>query len=233
MSQSPRIILISALAQSPGPALAAMREEWPEATAHNLIDDSLASDFATLGEITPAIYERFLTLGRYAAAGTDGSGPTRGLLFTCSAFGPAIARVKADLDIPVITPNEGAFEEALALCKGRPSGGRIGLLLTFQGSVAPLQGELFAMADAIGQPRPTIVPAVADGALEALQAGDGERHDALSVAAAESLAPVDVVVVGQFSMARVAPLVRARRSEPVLTTPHMAARKMRRLVEAG
>ena len=28
-----------------------------------------------------------------------------------------------------------------------------------------------------------------------------------------------------------APLVTARRQEPVLTTPHMAARKMRRLVE--
>jgi len=42
-----------------------------------------------------------------------------------------------------------------------------------------------------------------------------------------------VIVVGQFSMARAAPLVRAIRSEPVLTTPQMAVRKLRRLVETG
>jgi Asp/Glu/hydantoin racemase len=209
-----------------------MREEWPQASAHNLIDDSLAGDYAALGEITPAIYERFLTLGRYAAASSDGLAPTRGILFTCSAFRPAIERVKADLTIPVITPNEGAFDEALAQCRGKPGGGRIGLLLTFEGSVAPLEGEIHAMADAIGQQRPIVLPAVATGALEALQANDAERHDALSAAAAETLPDVDVIVVGQFSMARAAPLIRARRHEPVLTTPQMAARKMRRLVEA-
>jgi len=231
MSAEPRIMLISALAQSPGPALAAMRDEWPEARAFNLIDDSLASDFATIGEISPAICDRFLTLGRYAASANDGEAPTRGLLFTCSAFRPAIERVKADLSIPVITPNEGAFDEALAICRGKDDGGRIGLLLTFEGSVAPLTGEIQTMADAIGQQYPKIIPAVATGALEALQAGDADRHDALSAQAAESLPPVDVVIIGQFSMARAAPLVTARRPEPVLTTPHMAARKMRRLVE--
>lgn len=229
----PRIMLISALAQSPGPAMTAMREEWPEASAHNLIDDSLAGDFTTIGEISPAIYERFMTLGRYAATSNDGQEPTRGVLFTCSAFRPAIERVRQDLSIPVITPNEGAFDEALNLCRGREGGGRIGLLLTFEGSVAPLKGEIEAMAEAIGQPCPTIVPAVASGALEALQAGDGAQHDRLSAQAARRLPPVDVIVIGQFSMARAAPSIRAFRSEPVLTTPHMAARKMRRLVEGG
>lgn len=231
MPSSPRIMLISALAQSPGPAMAAMREEWPQAVSHNLIDDSLAGDYAALGEITPAIYERFLTLGRYAAASSDGATSTQGILFTCSAFRPAIERVKADLAIPVITPNEGAFDEALVLCRGKEAGGRIGLLLTFQGSAAPLEGEIHAMADAIGQERPTILPAVAIGALEALQAGDGDRHDALSAAAAETLPAVDVIIIGQFSMARAAPMVRALRKEPILTTPQMAVRKMRRLVE--
>nr|WP_301287239.1 aspartate/glutamate racemase family protein [Sphingobium sp. OAS761] len=210
-----------------------MREEWPEAAAHNLIDDSLAGDFATIGEISPAIHERFLTLGRYAARTGDGRVPTSGILFTCSAFRPAIERVRADLAIPVITPNEGAFDEALALCRDREGGGRIGLLLTFQGSVAPLTGEIHAMADAIGQARPQILPAVAEGALEALQTGDADRHDRLSAQALNALPPVDVIVIGQFSMARAAPLVRAARDEPVLTTPHMAVRKMRRLVEAA
>jgi len=235
-SANSRIMLISALAQSPAPAMAAMSEIWPEAQAYNLLDESLSADYAALGAITPEIYDRFLTLGRYAAAAGDGQRAADGIMFTCSAFRPAIERVKADLAIPVVTPNEGAFDEALRLCAGREGGGRIGVLLTFAGSVVPLRGEIEAMADALGQARPQIVPAVANGALEALQAGDGSRHDELGAEAVSALPPVDVIVIGQFSMARAAPLVRARlaedgRSEPVLTTPHMAAAKLRRMVE--
>ena len=146
----PRIVLISALAQSPGPAMAAMGEEWPEACHHNLIDDSLASDFAKLGAITPAIVERFLTLGRYAAGVSDGQHSPAGVMFTCSAFRPAIDRVKADLAIPVISPNEGAFEEALDLCAAgerlAKGPGRVALVLSFSGSLEPLTDELTAIA---------------------------------------------------------------------------------------
>lgn len=224
--------MISALAQSPGPAMEAMQQEWPEAESYNLLDDSLASDFARIGAITPAIYERFRLLADYAAASSDGASQTQGVLFTCSAFKPAIEAVKARLTIPVVTPNEGAFDEALALCRGRPGGGRIGLLLSFAGSAAPLADELQAMADAAGQPGPELIPAIAEGALEALQAGDTERHDMLAAKAVQDLPTVDAIMVGQFSLARAAPLVAASRAEPVLTTPHMAVRKLRRLVEA-
>ncbi|MDD3799917.1 MAG: arylsulfatase [Novosphingobium sp.] len=232
MTTTPRIALISALAQSPGPAAAAMDEAWPEARYHNLIDDSLAGDFATLGEITPAIVERFLTLGRYAASVSDGVKSPDAIMFTCSAFRPAIDRVKADLAIPVISPNEGAFDEALDICAGKEGGGRIAVLLTFMGSLAPLTGEIEAIAKARGQEVPEIIGAVAEGALEALQAGDAEAHDRMAAEAAAKIPPVDVIVIGQFSMARALPLVVAQRSEPVLTTPHAAVRKLRRLVEA-
>jgi hypothetical protein len=231
MIATPRIALVSALAQSPGPAMAAMDEAWPDARYHNLIDDSLAADYAALGAITPAIHERFLALGRYAAAVSDGVKSPDGILFTCSAFRPAIDRVKADLAIPVVSPNEGAFDEALDICATVPGGGRIAVLLTFAGSLAPLTGEIAAIAQARGQKVPEIVGAVAEGALEALQAGDAQTHDRLAGEAAAAIPPVDVVVIGQFSMARALPLVVARRAEPVLTTPHAAVRKLRRLVE--
>ena len=232
MASAPRITLISALAQSPGPAGAAMEELWPSALYNNLLDDSLARDLVSLGAITPDIFDRFITLGRYAARAHGGEPATAGIMFTCSAFGPAIDRVKADLSIPVIAPNEGAFEEALDICRDLPEGGRIGLLLSFAGSLKPLSDEMFSFAEARGQRPPTIVSAVAEGALEALQAGDAERHDRLIAEVAAGMPPADVLVIGQFSMAQAAPLVSARRPEPVLTTPHAAVRKLRRLVEA-
>ena len=229
----PRIALISALAQSPGPAMAAMDEEWPQARYHNLIDDSLAGDLAALGAITPDIVARFLALGRYAAAASDGTARLAGVMFTCSAFRPAIDRVKADLPIPVISPNEGAFEEALDICAACAGGGagRLAILLSFAGSLAPLTDEIAAIAAQRGQPVPDIAGVVADGALSALQAGDGAVHDRLIAEAAVTIPPVDAVIIGQFSMARAAPLVARNRAEPVLTTPHAAVRKLRRLVE--
>jgi hypothetical protein len=230
--ERPRITLISALAQSPPPAEAAMRELWPEARCNNLLDDSLASDLAALGELTPEIFERFLALGRYAAQASDGRGPTAGILFTCSAFGPAIDRVKADLGIPVLAPNEGAFDEALEICRLAADGGRIGLLLTFSGSLAPLSAEMQAIAAARGQRPPDVIGGVAEGALAALQEGDAASHDRLIVEAARQMPPVDVLVLGQFSMMRSAAAVRAMRREPVLTTPQSAVRKLRRLVDA-
>lgn len=233
MPTAPRITLISALAQSPAPASAAMAEVWPEAVINNLLDDSLAPDLAALGAITPAIHERFLSLGRYAALASDGQKSTAGILFTCSAFGPAIDRVKADLPIPVLAPNEGAFDEALDLCRQAKGGGRVGLLLSFAGSLRPLSDEMAAMAAQRGQPAPRIEGAIATGALDALQAGDTARHDHLIAKTAADMPDVDVLIIGQFSMARAAPLVASQRREPVLTTPHAAARKLRRLVEAG
>jgi hypothetical protein len=230
MTQRPRITLISALAESPGPAGAAMRKVWPEAAFNNLIDDSLASDLAASDEITREITERFLQLGRYAAGAHGSEGPTRGILFTCSAFGPAIARVKADLVIPVVAPNEGAFEAALDICARAPEGGHVGLVVSFAGSAVPLSIELMAMADARRLRRPTISIAIAQGALEALQHGDAETHDRLVAEAAQPMPKADVTVIGQFSMARAASLVAASRVEPVLTTPEAAVRKLRRLV---
>jgi hypothetical protein len=223
--------LVSALAQSLGPAAAAMREQWPEATFNNLLDDSLARDLAEIGTISADIFDRFLTLGRYAAQAHGAGSATAGLLFTCSAFGPAIDRVKADLSIPVVAPNEGAFEEALDICGAAPGGGRVGLLLSCAGSVEPLSAEMRAMAEARGQAAPAILSAVAEGALEALQAGDGDRHDRLIAEAAVAMPPADVLVMGQFSMARAAQCVTARRPGPVLTTPHAAVRTLSRLVE--
>jgi hypothetical protein len=230
--QHPRIALISALAQSPGPAGDAMRADWPGARPHNLLDDSLASDLTALGEITPALTARFLALGRYAAFPGGAKGAV-GILFTCSAFGPCIDAVKADLPIPVVSPNEGAFELALDICHQPGSARRIGLLLTFQGSVAPLSAELRAIAAGRGDAAPEIVCAVAEGALAALQAGDNGKHDQLIAAAAAAMPALDVLVLGQFSMARAASLVAANRSRPVLTTPREAVRKLRRMVEGA
>src|SRR5271163_1091822 len=176
-----RVMLIHAVAEAVAPIRAAFAAGWPEAEIHDLMDSSLSADLASDGGVLGArMIERFRTLGRYAAgAGPDGRA-SDAILFTCSAFGPAIEAVRAELAIPVLKPNEAAFERALE------AGSRIGLLVTFAPSLPALTAELEAMARAAGRPV-TIVGAIAAGGMEALRAGRAADHDALLAAAAASL----------------------------------------------
>jgi hypothetical protein len=216
----PRIALIHALPESPEPANRAFAELWPEAGRFNLMDDSLAPDLAASRSITPAITQRFLDLGHYAAR--TGA---RGILFTCSAFGTAIDVCKAALKpIPVLKPNEAALEAAL------DAGPRIALLATFAPTIVSMTAELETMARARGV-APTIMTRVVDGALEALKAGDGDRHDRLIAQAAADLASVDALVLAQFSMARAAPAIAPVPGRTILTTPASAVLKLKMLVE--
>lgn len=215
-----RIALIHALSHSIAPIEAAFARLWPKVRRTNLLDDSLSADLARDGAITPAMTARFLTLARYAAnTGADG------ILFTCSAFGPCIDACAAALaPIPVLKPNEAMIAEAVALAG--PSG-RVGLMASFAPTLASMPAEFAATA-----PGMALLPCLAEGALAALDAGDGAGHDQAAAAAAARLGDCDVIALAQFSLARAAPAVAEASGRPVLTTPDSAVRLMRRLLGA-
>jgi Asp/Glu/hydantoin racemase len=210
-----RIALIHALAESVEPIHAAFGRHWPEAVTFDLLDTALSADLAAAGELTPAIRDRFSMLGRYAAASEGIGGKTRAILFTCSAFGPAIDAVKAEQRISVFKPNEAAFAAALR------QGSKIGLLVTFAPSLPALSAELRQMAAETGQALDLQAELVPD-ALAALRAGDAVRHDQLIAEAAQRLSSRDALVLGQFSMARAASGMASSLDCPVITTPDAA-----------
>ena len=210
-----RIALIHGLRHSPPPIEAAFAALWPEPRLMNLLDDSLSADLAAAGTMPPSMTQRFLTLALYAR----GTG-AEAILFTCSAFGPCIEACQAALaPMPVLKPNEAMVEEAVTM------GRRIGLLATFGPSLDTLPAEFHT-----ARPGVEIKTALAHGALEALDQGDGARHDRLAAEAATSLMDCDVIALGQFSLARAAPAVAAATGKTVLTTPESAIRKLRRLL---
>ncbi|MCC7045608.1 MAG: arylsulfatase [Alphaproteobacteria bacterium] len=210
-----RIALIHALKHSIAPIEAAFAALWPEARLANLLDDSLSADLARDGAITPAMTGRFLALARYAA----GAG-AQGILFTCSAFGPCIdACARALAPMPVLKPNEAMIEEAAA------RGPRVGLLASFPATLASMPPEF---------PRGVeVVTALAEGALAALDRGEGERHDRLVAESARQLKDCDVIALAQFSMARAAAGVAAATGRPVLTTPESAVRKLKQALSGA
>ncbi len=217
---SPRIALIHATPVAIEPIVNAFQRLWPEARTTNLLEDSLAADLAAAGRLTEPMIERFVTLARYArGCGADA------ILFTCSAFGPAIEAAQAALAIPVLKPNEAMFDEALA------AGKRIGLLATFAPSIPALRAELEQMARK-RKLELEIKTHTIPSALSALHAGQGEEHDRLIAQAADLLGLCDALVLGQFSMASAAAMIPERPGRRVLTSPTSAVMQLKRVLTA-
>lgn len=85
---------------------------------------------------------------------------------------------------------------------------------------------------------PDAVPlelALADGALDALNAGDTARHDALVAEQARALAARGCtrIALAQFSMARARAACAQATGLPVLTTVDSAVRALRARLPAG
>jgi len=219
MTLSPRITLIHAVTVAIAPVLEAFREGWPEAEVSNLLDDGLTGSLAREGGLTPPIVQRIRDLATYAArSGADG------ILFTCSAFTPAMDKAREDVTIPLLKPDEAMFASAL------DAGRRIGVVATFPGTIPVAEPQIRAMAAARGVDV-EIVSAVVPEGFKAMNAGDTSTHDRLVADAAATLAPrVDVLCLAQFSMARARPEVERRVTVPVLTSPTAAVQRLRALL---
>ena len=217
---SPRIALIHATPVAIDPIVDAFKRLWPEARTTNLLDDSLSADLAADGRITPKMIDRFVTLARYVhGCGADA------ILFTCSAFGPAIEAAQAALKIPVLKPNEAMLDEAL------DAGTRIGLLATFVPSIPALKAELEQMAQQ-RKLKVDIKTQAVPTALTALHAGRAAEHDRLIAQAADELGVCDALILGQFSMASAAALIPDRPERKVLTSPVSAVMHLKRMLAA-
>jgi Asp/Glu/hydantoin racemase len=214
-----RIVLFHATPVAMDPVKAAMASLWPEAESVNLLDDGLTIDRAKDGsELSEELIERFVDFGRYAQRiGADG------ILITCSAFGPAIDRMEAELPLPVLRPNEAMFREAIA------AGDRIGMLATFAPSVATMEDEFRQFAAEAGS-EATLDTFVVPDAIDLLRAGDAESHNRLVAGAAARFAEHDAIMLAHFSTSRAADSVRAVVDVPVLAAPEAAVARMKSLV---
>jgi len=216
----PRIALIHALQHSIAPINAAFARDWPEARRQNLLDDSLSADLAQGGRgLDAAMHARFQALAQYAV--DQGAG---GILFTCSAFGPCIEAVaRRHAGLPVLKPNEAMVDQAVAWAAAHP-GRRVALLATFGPTLQSMPPEF--------PPGVALLPCLVEGAMAALDVGDGATHDRLAAEAARRLMAaepgVGAIALAQFSLARAREAVQQATGLPVLTTVDSAVAELRR-----
>lgn len=209
-----RVALIHAVRVAMQPVEHAFRRHWPQAERINLLDDSLSPDRECHAELTPQMSGRIAALAQYAL-GTGASA----ILYTCSAFGEAIESVQRSQRVPVLKPNEAMFAEAVQY------GARIGMLATFQPSVAGMEAEFTGLGEAFSL-KTLCVPE----AMKALKRGDGATHDRLLAQAAPHLGNCDAIMLAHFSTARARDAICAAVRCPVLTAPDSAVLKLKSLV---
>lgn len=220
---APRIALIHATPLAMAPIASAFDRHWPLARRMNLLDDTLSADRAETGELTDAMVQRFLDLAGYAQRNG-----CAGILYTCSAFGPAIDAAAGVTGLPTLKPNEAMFHQALdRALPGVPL--KAGLVATFQPSLGSMADELQAISQQRGVPV-QLETAFAPEAMHDLAGGRTADHHRKVAEAARRLAHCDVVMLAQFSMADAQAQVQAKLPCPVLASPDCAVLAMKGMI---
>jgi Asp/Glu/hydantoin racemase len=203
---------------------AALAEELaPEAEVFHVVDETLLGVTRRAGELTPATRRR--VLGHIESAAEAGADL---VVVTCSSIGAAVDASRSFVGVPVLRIDEPMADEAVRL------GARIGVLATLATTLEPTAELVARRAEAAGRPV-EVVARVCEGAFDALAAGERERHDEVVRTELRRLAAeVDVVVLAQASMARVAEtLPAAERPVPVLSSPRLGMERAAELLAAS
>jgi Asp/Glu/hydantoin racemase len=188
----------------------------------HLVDESLLGVTRRAGTLTPTTRRR--VLGHVESA--IGAGADI-VVVTCSSIGPAVEASRPFVDAPLVRIDEPMADLAVQ------SGSRVGVLATLATTLEPTADLVERRAAAAGKPV-TVRPQLCEGAFEALTVGDRDRHDELVRDGLRQLfGDVDVVVLAQASMARIADaLPEDERSVPVLSSPRLGMEHVARLVQS-
>jgi Asp/Glu/hydantoin racemase len=188
------------------------RERLADVKVMQMINESMIKDTIEAGRVRESTIEALHTF-------TEASFKlgTELVMVTCSSIGPAVDLIQRRFQKPVLRVDEPMAEAAVA------RGTRIGVAATLRTTLEPTSALLLRKAQEAGK-AVELIECLCEGAFDAVIAGDTDRHDALvSKAMIEKLADVDVIVLAQASMARVAErLPPGAIRAPVLSSPELA-----------
>ena len=196
----------------------------PDAELTATVDEALLSETIEAGSIQPGTVAR---LDGHIRAALDAGNDL--VLVTCSSVGPAVEQIAGRDGRPILRIDEAMADRALEL------GRRIGVIATLSTTLEPTADLIRRRAAGrtttrAGTTEPVeIVSHLCEGAFAALKAGDLARHDALVRDGLTALLPqVDVVVLAQASMARVADTLpqEVAGGRPIVSSPRLAMERV-------
>ncbi|GAA2321637.1 aspartate/glutamate racemase family protein [Streptomyces hawaiiensis] len=184
----------------------------PEAKVLHFVDSDVLAAVVCDGGISPASTQRMVHLAQAAeAAGAD-------VIFSaCSSVGPAIDVARRLVCVPIVKIDDAMTASAVETADA------IGVLATVPTTLPPTRALVEEKARAAGRDI-TVQERLCEGAFSVLMSGDRDRHDAMVLDGARALAnEVDVIVLAQASMARLAPAIAEAVGKPVLSSPRSGA----------
>jgi len=188
----------------------------PDCRLVNIVDDGLIQDVIEAGGVTSRLAARLM---RYFEAAAAGGADV--IFNTCSSVGDVASRARAFFDVPILKIDEPMAVEAVRRAES------IGVLATLSTTLDPTMRMIRSQAEQAGR-SVSVHEGLADGAFQALVAGDRSEHDRIIEEAAAKLAgDVELIVLAQGSMARMEDTLEEKTGRIVLSSPESGVRAVR------
>lgn len=190
----------------------------PDVEILHFVDSDVLATVVRENGISASSEQRMVHLAEAAeAAGAD-------VIFSaCSSLGPTLDAAQRAVGVPVVK-----IDQAMAEVAARAD--RIGILATVPTTLGPTR-DLIAAAAAEDGRTPHIIEQLCAGAFDVLMGGDRERHDEMIADQARQLVGrVDLIVLAQASMNRLAPRLQELTGLPVLSSPRSGVENLARIV---
>lgn len=186
----------------------------------NIVDDSLLKDVMDAGRVTKEVTRRMC---QYMMSSQDMGADV--ILNACSSVGEVVDVARNLVSIPIVKIDESMAEEAVS------AGSAIGVVATVPTTLDPTV-RLIERKAQDSRKKVLIKRALCSGAFEALISGNPEKHDEFVRKHVEDISrEVDVVVLAQASMARLAPKLANRIGVPVLASPRLGVESVKKVID--
>lgn len=206
------------------PGLAELgRELFPELAQLHYLDESVLQDAIREQGLTPDIVRRVCGLVELAAERSDL------VLVTCSSIGPCAEVARQLVSVPVLRLDRPMAEAAVL------QGATVGVVATLASTLRPTV-ELVRQCALEADRHVSVRQVLVEGAFAAAAGGDQEAHDRLVLEGLQALTSgpeaVEVVVLAQASMARVAEQMPSESPVPILSSPRSGVQRAGEMLHA-
>jgi Asp/Glu/hydantoin racemase len=214
------VALIHATRVAIEPTHSALQQAIPSVEITHYLDEALLKVAGERGVKSPEVLRRF---NRMLISAEEGGAAV--VLMTCSSLIEAADLLAPLVRIPIVKIDTPMLERAISI------GGKIGVVATLPSAVSPAREQLENISRERGvELEPKFV--VVEGAFQALLDNDSERHDHLVMEQIRALAQnCDVVILAQASISGVAAREDLKVTVPVLTSPPLAAARVKEILE--
>lgn len=196
------------------------KELIPDVEVIDFVDSHVLADVRQVGQVEPSHIQRMCYMAKAAeAAGVD-------LIFSaCSSLGPSMDVARKLVNVPIIKIDDAMTKRAIEL------GSTIGVMATVPTTLPPTV-DLLKQWAGVANKTVEVKQHLCEGAFDILMSGNKDQHDQMVLDGALQLAPqVDLIVLAQASMSRLAPMLSEKTGKEVLSSPRLAAEYVKAQLE--